>query len=154
MEEWKQIDDYPNYSVSNLGNVKNNKTNKLLSLSENGYGYIKVILYKNNTKKTFNLHRLIGKTFMTHFDDNLEIDHIDRNKTNNCLENLRLVTRSENCKNTSKKLGTYSKHKHITYDKSKLNKNWKLAFRIDGIKKHLGYFETEEEAYNYYLSLF
>lgn len=43
MEEWRIINDYPNYSVSNFGNVMNNKTNKLLKLSDKG-GYYNISL--------------------------------------------------------------------------------------------------------------
>jgi len=50
MEEWREIQEYPNYSVSNLGNVKNNTTNKMLKLNVKG-GYYYVSLTNSNCKK-------------------------------------------------------------------------------------------------------
>ena len=48
-EEFRIIKDYDNYSVSNLGNIKNNKTGKIMKLSMDGKGYYKINLF--NDKK-------------------------------------------------------------------------------------------------------
>ena len=52
-EIWKDIKDYPNYQVSNLGNVKNIKTNKILKPFNTGNEYLKVALSKNGVSKQF-----------------------------------------------------------------------------------------------------
>ena len=62
--------------------------------------YYMVWLYKNNKRKSFRLHRLIFK--YNNLDINITdliIDHIDRNRLNNNLDNLRIATKSENCCN-------------------------------------------------------
>lgn len=152
MEEiWKQIVDYPNYYISNFGNIKNKK-NKLLKNSDNGSGYIKTIIYNNNIPKTFYIHRLVAKYFLENYDENLEIDHIDRNSLNNSISNLRMATRSQNCINKKKRINTYSTYVGVTYDKNKNNKNWKAKVRINGKNKHIGNYNTEEEAYLAYIN--
>ena len=52
MEEWRVINNFPNYCVSNLGNVKNNNTNKLMKMCLKG-GYYNVSLVNETGQKTF-----------------------------------------------------------------------------------------------------
>ena len=59
-EIWKPILDYENYVISNLGNVKNIRRNKLLSPGLDKDGYKLVILYKNNKPSTRRVHRLVA----------------------------------------------------------------------------------------------
>lgn len=148
-ELWKQLIDYPNYYVSNLGNVKN-KYEKILKPHNNGLNYYQVSLYKNNKSKTYYIHRLVALCFLDNYDDKLEIDHIDRDKSNNKVSNLRNATRSQQCINKNKKSNTYSKYIGVTYDKLKQINPWKAAIRINGVKKYIGSFDTEEEAYQAY----
>ena len=56
MEEWHIIQDFPNYCVSNFGNVKNNKTNRIMKLSIKS-GYYQVSLANENYRKGFKVHR-------------------------------------------------------------------------------------------------
>jgi hypothetical protein len=147
MEEWKYIENYPNYLVSNLGNIKNTR-NKILKPHNNGNGYLQVCLYLNNKPKYIYIHRLVCKHFLENYDNELEIDHIDINPSNNNINNLRQATRSQNCLNKKKKEGTYSKYKNVSFDTS-CNK-WISRIRINGIRNYVGKFKTEEEAYNAY----
>ena len=70
------------------------------------------------------------------FNGNNMVDHIDRNKINNHINNLRIVTNSENCKNTNSKCYSFNK---------RCNK-YEVQLWINGKKKFFGYFEYEEEA--------
>jgi hypothetical protein len=70
-----------------------------------------------------------------------ELDHIDTNKNNNKIDNLRISNRSQQRQNT--------KHKGYTYDKS--SNKWRVRIGIDGKTISLGRFVTEEEARNTYL---
>ena len=58
-------------------------------------GYMRVKL----NGRTYKLHRILAKHFIENPDDLPQVDHIDRNKTNNSIENLRWVSNSENCRN-------------------------------------------------------
>ena len=109
-EIFKDVIGYENlYQVSNYGKViakartiinKNNKLQffnaKDRAISDNGNGYKKVELYKNNKGKTFYIHRLVFEAFAIKIPKDTDINHIDGNKANNHISNLELATRSEN----------------------------------------------------------
>jgi len=97
MEIWKNITDFDNYEVSSFGMVRNKKTQKLLSPGKNSRGYMYVNLY-NKGRKNITVHNLVANTFLNKSNFN-EIDHIDNNKQNNNVSNLRWCTRSDNCLN-------------------------------------------------------
>lgn len=100
MEIWKDIIETSNYAVSNLGRVKNTKTNRLLNPSELGNGYKQVSLKMNDTgkfKKEY-IHRLVAKYFIENPENKKEVNHKDGNRSNNNMNNLEWVTPSENQK--------------------------------------------------------
>lgn len=98
MEIWKNISGYPPYAVSDKGKVRNNNTRQILYTSVNKYGYVKVSLSRNGREITRLVHLLVAEAFGIR-QEGLEIDHIDGNKLNNALSNLRAVTRRENQSN-------------------------------------------------------
>ena len=102
MEIWKDIEGYVGYyQVSNLGNVKNVQTQKILNGDINSVGYKRVVLYKP-IKKRFFIHKLVAYHFVDGYDENLIVNHKDGNKQNNNYQNLEWVTRSENDKHAFK----------------------------------------------------
>ena len=152
MEDWKQITDYLNYSISNYGNVRNNKTGKILKACLNSKGYNCVCLC-NNGKKTFKIHKLVGEAFLEKSEENIIIDHIDRNTLNNNVTNLRYVTYQINNRNTTKKKNCSSIYKGVSWYKQ--DKKWEANINIDRKKIHLGRYNTEDEAgiaYNEYIT--
>lgn len=111
-EEWRVIKEAPNCKVSNFGNVrvedrniitKDGKTiyykEKEITKSKKQNGYLEVALPVKKGKRIYRLvHRLVLMTFNPVDNmDKLEVNHIDENKENNCLENLEWVTSKENC---------------------------------------------------------
>ena len=96
IEEWREIDNYPNYQISNWGNVKS-KRGLLKPSIKNGYYF--VLLSKNGKTKNFYIHRLVATYFLNNEHNKKEIDHINTIRTDNRVENLRWVTKSENMKN-------------------------------------------------------
>lgn len=72
------------------------------------------------------------------------VDHIDRNRQNNSFNNLRPATTSENNANSEKRKSTNNPYKGCSYKKKK-NK-WVAYISINGVCKHLGYYDTPEEA--------
>ena len=111
MEEWRIIDSNPDYQVSNTGlvrSIKHNRVKVLRPVLTNGR-YWSVGLWVNSTEKRFCIHRLVALAFIPNPDDKNEVDHINRIKTDNRVENLRWVTRSENNINTP----TRTEHRNI-----------------------------------------
>ncbi len=99
--------DCPGYYVSINGAIISFMTNKgvadlsrqpkFLKYNINGSGYCQIYLrYPGQQRKQFMVHRIVMNTFVGPRPENMVIDHIDRNKQNNCISNLRYVTISFN----------------------------------------------------------
>ncbi len=98
---FKPIEGNENYLISNMGHVYNTKRGKLLKLIKHSNGYICVQLWKNNKHKHCLVHRLVGFAFIDKPDGTDRIDHIDQNKHNNNVSNLRWVNHTQNMRNTN-----------------------------------------------------
>lgn len=97
MEVWKEV--VPGYKVSNYGNVKGPRgiLTKQPCESKGGNIYYRVKI----NGKYFSLHRIVAKAFIQNPLNKQFIDHIDRDPSNNKVENLRWSTGSENMINTN-----------------------------------------------------
>lgn len=105
-EEFKAIEGFENYGVSNYGRVMrltpayNTSPGQIKTPQRNkktGYCHVKVS--GSLGKRSMSLHRLVAEAFLPNPNGYKEIDHIDRDKTNNHIDNLRWCTRGENLEN-------------------------------------------------------
>lgn len=103
-----------NYSVDELGNVYNDKFNRIMKGTTARNEYYSVQLSINGKPKTFMVHRLVAEAFIPNPNNYSIVDHIDRNKLNNKVENLRWVTAEENNNNKGRnKIKERKKINHI-----------------------------------------
>lgn len=120
-EEWKPVKGFENlYLISNKGRLKRlyrevidkrgviqKFPEQLLKCTVNVYGYLQTTLRKDNKKINVTVHKLVAEAFIENINNNPIVDHIDGNKLNNNVSNLRWVTNSENIMNEN----TYNKFK-------------------------------------------
>ena len=141
-----EIIDYPNYLIYSDGRVFNKKYNRFLKSNINRYGYQYIDLYYGGKRKKYVIHRLIAIHYIPNPENKPEVDHINRIKTDNRIENLRWVNRSKNNLNKGKQKNNKSGHKYISYDK--FNDRWVFQKMINN-KRVCKYFKTKTEALCY-----
>jgi hypothetical protein len=147
MEEWKDIEDFPNYEVSSLGNVRNKKKGNILkpiACKVKGKDYIQYGVTLCNPElfdKRFRLlvHRLVAQAFIPRVEGKDNIDHIDGKTENNHVSNLRWCNQRENNMNPNNKLRKDNQlgQKHITR---------RLYYEVRIDNKRFGKFKSLEEA--------
>lgn len=87
------------YAATEDGQIWSYRSNKFLKQTLDPYGYYKVSFSINNQIKTYFVHRLIALTYIPNLENKETVDHIDRNRTNNNISNLRWATSKEQAQN-------------------------------------------------------
>jgi len=147
IEVWKDIPEFKNYQVSNLGNVRNTNyrnlgKSRLKKKHLNSNNRYNVGLHKNNKKETKQISSLVAITFLNHKPCGLKlvVDHIDNNKINDKLYNLQIITQRENCiKDRKNKTGYTGVYKNSS-------SNYVASISINGKIKNLGTYKTKIKA--------
>ena len=88
MEQWKKIEGYDNYLVSDRGFIRNSKTKIFLEGGKTKQGYITVSLYKCGKQKNFLVHRLVAHAFIPNTENKEIVKHRDGDNENNDVSNL------------------------------------------------------------------
>lgn len=105
MEIWKDVVGYEGlYQVSNMGRVKSirfDKEKMLKTWYDKGYKYVELCVNRHRYKT--GVHRLVALAFIPNPLNKPEVNHKDRNRSNNHVENLEWVTQSENVADAYKK---------------------------------------------------
>lgn len=132
-EIWKTIEGYPDYMVSSMGRVKSLwfGKEKFMKLRKDKDGYLLVNFHKDKKQTTHKIHRLVATHFIYNPENKPCIDHINTDRTDNRVENLRWVDCKENNNNPLTKRhisnGKYGKNRGKDHYKSKpilqFNKN-------------------------------
>ena len=111
--DWRTIASHPAYEVSNTGLVRRGERVLKATIQR----YAEMSLCANGIKSQHRVHRLVAEAFIPNSDNKEMIDHINRIKTDNRVENLRWVTRSENSVNTGVWGNNKLRHKNISNSK-------------------------------------
>ena len=138
-----EVIDYPNYLIYDDGRVYNKNRNRFLKPCPNSLGYYRVCLCENNERKTCKIHRLVAIHYIANPENKREVDHINRIRTDNRIENLRWATSSENNQNKGISKNNTTGVKNISY--SIPRDYWVFHKTING-KRIEKYFKTKEEA--------
>lgn len=157
-EEWKDVPDYEGlYQASSFGRIRSvdryisyptltkRFPSKILA-SFLSWGYPMVALCNGKSKQKKTVHKLVASAFLGKSD--LYVDHIDSDRQNNNIENLRYCTFRENIVYGTLKKTTSSKYVGVLFDK-KRNK-WKVGIGNKGVYHYLGHFDDEDVAANEY----
>jgi len=143
-EQYAIILEYPNYSISTCGQVLNIKTGRILKPLINTGGYYYVNLYNNKIRIHKRIHKLMSDAFLENPENKKCCDHIDRNKKNNNILNLRYATHSENGKNATIQKNNTSSCTGVSFHKN--NNKWRVQIYINGKDKHIGCYNNFNDA--------
>ena len=138
MTEWRIVPN-SNVEVSNDGRVRRDGL-EFIPYIDGKYRKINV------NGKNVRLHRLIAIAFIPNPEAKLRVDHIDNNKINNCVENLRWATDHENARNRK----PYNKASSLPRGVSMCKSRFHAYIRHNNKQYHLGAFDTPEEASLHY----
>lgn len=132
-----EIKGFPRYTITEQGTIHDLKCCLELKPYIETNGYLRVCL-TDETKKQFKKyhHRLVAETFIPNPDNLPVVDHINGNKQDNRIENLRWVTHVANSQNWERE--------NVAWDKVK--QRWRARRMINGKFTYIGTFITKEEA--------
>ena len=147
LEQWMQVNEFPNYMISSCGRVMNITTFQFLK-PDSSRRYPYVLLYSNGNRLKKSIHRLVAESFILNLNNLPCVDHKDRNKLNSHISNLRWCTRKENQQNISKQKNSASIYKGVCFNKD--IKKWVSRIYQNNQRIHLGYFLDEVEAAHAY----
>jgi len=130
-------------SVKGKGESNYSVPERLMKLRLNTHGYLRVGLCKDGKTKWFSVSRLVALTFLEPIAGKPTVDHINRDKTDNRVENLRWANQTEQCRNTS----WFKGYIEISFHKSsKKPSKWCVTFRYQNEKIKKKHFLTEHDA--------
>lgn len=147
MEVWKPVNGYEkHYEVSNIGRVRSLdvlvnskhklgrlKKGKLLKQENVIGGYKRVAFCVNNKKKRYSVHRLVASHFILNEKNKPQVNHIDKNTSNNRVENLEWVTIRENMSHQKR-----GENKFTGIHKLKNSNTYQVKIFIEGVNIYLG----------------
>lgn len=159
MEElkWYPVKGYEGlYEITKCGKVKalpktrigvcrRNYGERMMSIVKIGHGYDSVTLFKNGLKKKWLLHRLVATCFLEKPHGKDFVNHLDKDKTNNHVDNLEWVSSIENNCHMQKSRKTSSKYPGVYLYMDR--KKYRAQINHNGKKFYLGVHDTEELAY-------
>ena len=138
---FKSIENEDGYLVSECGKIYSEFSGRILKqhTTYNGYKRIKI------RKVKYYVHQLVVSAFIGErpigFDSKFHIDHIDSDRTNNHVSNLRVISRRDN---------VYKEKNKLTGAQLNSGGRWMAQIRVNGWLQYLGMFDTAEQAHSRY----
>lgn len=150
-EVWNDIVGYEGrYKISSNGRIKSIifGRDRILIQYLNKNGYLSVNLKLNKKGKTEYTHKLVAIAFLNHKKSKMEyvVDHINGNKQDNSILNLRIVTNRENTSSENRKNYNNKSSKYVGVSFNPNNKKWSSNINYNGKNIYLGHFKEENEA--------
>jgi hypothetical protein len=135
--EWRELLDFPKYEINRQGEIRNIRTGKVLQQRQDSRGYMVIRIYRGDEKYTRRISKLLWEAF-NECKCKETVDHIDRNKHNNTLENLRCIPWKENSKNRDNynKGNKYSLTPELKKEIARRYRNGNIS--LTGIMKQYG----------------
>jgi len=128
------------YKINKQGDIWSIKQKKIMKPSINEDGYLKTSIYIENKRHKRYIHRLLAIQYIPNPDNLPEVDHIDRNRINNDLSNLRWVNKTQQNNNKSTTL---------TIEQKIISKENNIKYKAEWAKnKKINMTEEEKEIYN------
>jgi len=118
-ERWRTIEEFPKYQISDCGRVRHSITHRIRFLKPNPQGYITIILQSGSRTYLRAVHRLVATAFLPNDENKRSVDHINRNKLDNRLQNLRWSTISEQMLNRRRIVAASSRKSILQLDDQK-----------------------------------
>lgn len=157
VEEWRDIKGFEGlYQISSHGRVRSlartiKRRNRIAQIQtrilrqyKNKFEYWNVDLKNDKIINKCRIHRLVAKTFIPNPLNLQFVDHIDRNKHNNHISNLRWCSKSQNQQNVAKTLNKSSTYKGVYYNMSR--NRYHTNIRINDKQSFIGSYDNEVEA--------
>lgn len=130
--------------ITSSGMVYSTSTSKYVELRINNHGYQYVVIYKGSVKYRLHIHRLVAEHFLENENNYPVVDHIDNNRINNNVSNLRWCTYSQNAMNTSKR--KQNKSGVVGVSVNRKGNKWYSKITVNGKIINLGTFTNIEDA--------
>lgn len=113
---WKQIKEYPDYEISDEGEILSFRKNKngMIIKGSIAYGYPVVVLTNQNGSKTFRIHRLVAITFIPNPNNHPQVNHHNDIKTDNYIDNLYWGTQFQNARDAYRNNDGHNSNKPVT----------------------------------------
>ena len=141
---FKNIEGYPDYAVSDQGFVLSKNKMRILKGCVDSVGYPCLNIYLDQVRRHVRVHTLVAEAFLDNPNACKYVDHVDGDKTNNNVENLRWCSNAENTKNREKSSKNTSGYKGVYLERPR--GKWRVQVTLNGVTHSSGPYDNVIDA--------